>query len=62
MLDQIIQKEAQTMMNRTMQLNHSAALSLSSFAFYAVRFFSALRFYFYYFFIELVPPERKLVS
>lgn len=39
------------MMNRTMQLNQSAALTLcsvsalSSFAYYAASFFSALRFY-----------------
>lgn len=56
------------MMNRTMQLNHSAALTVcsagawSSFAFYAAYFFSALRFYFYYFFIQMLPSKRKLFS
>ena len=49
------------MLNHTMQLNCSAALTmpsvsaLSSFAFNAVRFFSALRFYFYYFFRRYYP-------
>ena len=56
------------MMNRTMQLNHSAALTmscvsaLSSYVFNAVRFFGALRFYFYYFFGCLLSPESQLVS
>ena len=55
------------MMNRTMQLNQSAALSvcpasaLSSFAYHAASFFSALRFYFYSFFHFTLPPERKSV-
>ena len=56
------------MMNRTMHLNHSAAMSVHSvraqaiFAFDAARFFGALRFYFYYFFAFLYPSERKPVS
>ena len=55
------------MMNRTMQLNHSAALAvscgsvMSCFAFYAACFFSALRFYFYYFFMQMLPSKRKLI-
>lgn len=55
------------MMNHTMQLNCSAALTVcsvnaqSSFAFYAASFFSALRFYFYYFFPFALPSERKSV-
>lgn len=56
------------MMNRTMQLNQSAALTLcpvsalSSFAYYAASFYSALRFYFYYFYYFFAhPSERKLV-
>ena len=55
------------MMNRTMHLNHSAAMSVHSvhaqaiFAFDAARFFGALRFYFYYFYFPLF-AERKLVS
>ncbi len=56
------------MMNRTTQLNCSAALTmssvgvLSSFAFNAVCFFGALRFYFYYFFAQLLPSKSQLVS
>ena len=56
------------MMNRTMQLNHSAALTmscvsaLSSYVFNAVRFFGALRFYFYYFFVRLLSSKRPWVS
>ena len=56
------------MMNRNIHLNHSAALTLSSvsaqssYAYYAASFFSALRFYFYYFFAFLYPSERKPVS
>jgi len=52
------------MMNRTMQLNHSAALTLSSvsalssFVFHAARFFGALRFDFYYYFMQTLPSER----
>lgn len=52
------------MMNRNMQLNHSAALTvrsvsgLSFYALYAASFFSALRFYFYYFFIRLHTSKR----
>lgn len=55
------------MMNRTMQLNQSATLTvcpvsaLSSFAYNAASFFSALRFYFYYFFSFALPSERKSV-
>jgi len=55
------------MMNRTMQLNHSASAALCSasalpyFAYYAASFFSALRFYFYSFFHFTLPPERKSV-
>lgn len=66
--DQATRKEAQTMMNRTMQLNHSAARTmscvsaLSSYVFNAVRFFGALRFYFYYFFVRLLSSKRPLVS
>lgn len=51
-------------------MNHqhtSAALTLScvsamsSFAFYAVRYFGVLRFYFYYFYRRIASPsERKL--
>ena len=56
------------MMNRNVHLNHSAPLSLcsacaqSSFAYYAASYYSALRFYFYYFFAFLYPSERSLVS
>ena len=56
------------MLNRTMQMNHPVSLTLSSasvlstFAFNAVRFFSALRFYFYYFFMRTIFSERQLVS
>lgn len=56
------------MMNHTMQLNHAAPLTvssvsgLSSFAFNAASFYSALRFYFYYFFIKALPSKRKFVS
>ena len=56
------------MMNRNVHLHTSAALTascvsaLSSFAYYAASFYSALRFYFYYFFASLFPSERKLVS
>ena len=56
------------MMNRTMQLNCSAALTMPSvsaqpsFAFYAARFFGVLRFYFYYYFTQLLPSESQLVS
>lgn len=56
------------MMNRAMQLNHSVALSAfcasaaAFFVFHAVRFFGALRFYFYYFFGCLLSPESQLVS
>ena len=56
------------MMNRTMQLNGSAVLTLSSvsalssFAFDVVRFFSGLRFYFYYFYAQSLPSERPSVS
>lgn len=52
------------MMTRSMQLNHSAALSVCSlsarscFAFYAASYFSALRFYFYYFF-RLAQPSKR---
>lgn len=57
------------MMNRTMQLNQSAALTvcsvsaLSSFAYHAASFFSALRFYFYYYYYYVCPhpSERKLI-
>lgn len=55
------------MMNRSMQVNQSAALTLcsasawSTFAFYAAGFFGGLFFYFYYFFTFLLPSERKLV-
>lgn len=51
----------------SVQSNPSAALTMCSagarpfFAFYAVRFFSALRFYFYYFFTLGLPSERKSV-
>ena len=56
------------MMNRNVHLDTSAALTvcsvsgLSSFVYYAASFFSALRFYFYYFFAFALPSERKLVS
>ena len=56
------------MMNRTMQLNHSAALTmscvcaLSSFVFNAARFFGALYFYFYYFFMRSLSSKSQLVS
>ena len=56
------------MMNRTMQLNCSAALTMASvstlsfFAFNAVRFFGALLFYFYYFFTQLLSSKRLLGS
>lgn len=55
------------MMNHSMQLNCPAALTMcsvtvqSSFASYAASFFSALRFYFYYFFPFALPSERKSV-
>ena len=55
------------MMNCSMHLNGSAALTVPSissqslFAFYAASFFSALRFYFYYFFSFAPPSKRKLV-
>ena len=54
------------MMNRNAKLNRSAAMTMQSvsalftFAFDAVRFFSALRYYFYYFFMHASPSERKL--
>ena len=56
------------MMNRTMQMNCSAALTMSSvsavssFAYNAVCFFGVLRFYFYYFFAQLLPSKSQLVS
>ena len=56
------------MMNRTMQMNCSESLAmssvsaLSSFIFNAVCFFGALRFYFYYFFTQLLPSKSQFVS
>ena len=56
------------MMKRSMQSVCSAALTMSavsalySFVFYAVRFFSALRFYFNYYFTQLLPSKSQLVS
>lgn len=56
------------MMNRTMQLNHSAALTMSSvsalsfYVFNAVHFFGVLRFYFYSFYAQLLLSKSQLVS
>lgn len=56
------------MMNSTMHLNCSAALTVPSissqslFAFYAASFFSALRFYFYYFFTSRILLKESWFS
>lgn len=56
------------MMNPAMQCNGSVALAVCpasaqlSFAFYAASYFSALRFYFYYFFSFGLSSKRKFVS
>ena len=43
-------------------LTLSSVSAQSSYAYYAASFFSALRFYFYYFFAFIYPSKRKLVS